>query len=163
MCPATCLTVIGQRLRGNDGTYRCTSASRSSRPLSSSLPIAAAVTGFETLPTRNRVSRVTGTRCSRFAYPNPSDHTTSPSTSTATDIPGIPRSAMSAATVRRPCSMAGPCRDGAGASASAWAASGRASGSAAGTATSIASNHATWRPRSLITLRVALRMVRVLR
>src|SRR5437588_7916383 len=88
-CPASCRVVIGYPFSGNVGTYRWTGASRSSFPCSYSRATAAAVSGFDTLPMRNCVSRVTGRRRAASAYPNPSDHATVPSIATATCTPGM--------------------------------------------------------------------------
>ena len=81
---------------GNAGTYRCTGASRSRRPASASFTAAAAAKSFETLPTRKRVRRVTGTRCSTSASPNPSDHTRPPPATTATASRRSDRGAVTA-------------------------------------------------------------------
>ncbi len=58
------------------------------------------------LAIRKRVSGRTATEFSRSAIPNPSAHTTSPSTATATERPGIPTSAMRSQTRVRDSSTA---------------------------------------------------------
>src|SRR5256885_344000 len=80
---------MGYPFSGKVGTYRWTGASRSSFPCSYNRATAAAVSGFETLPMRNCVARVTGRRRAASAYPNPSDHTSVPSIATATCTPGM--------------------------------------------------------------------------
>jgi hypothetical protein len=50
---------------------------------------------FGTLPMRNFVAGQAGTRCSRSAYPNPSEYTIFPSIATVTENPGMPRASHS--------------------------------------------------------------------
>src|SRR2546423_3341728 len=80
---------MGNPLSGTDGTSGWTGPSRSSSPCRYGRATAAAVSGFDTLPMRNCVSRVTGRRRAASAYPNPSDHATVPSIATATCTPGM--------------------------------------------------------------------------
>src|SRR5690348_7367310 len=81
-------------------------ASKSSLPSSCNSAIAVDVNGFDTLPMRNFVSGVTGTRFSRSAKPNPSAHTTSPSTTTATDRPATFDDSISDCSITRACPAA---------------------------------------------------------
>jgi hypothetical protein len=66
----------------------------------------AVVMAFVMLPMPNFVSRVTGTRCSRSAKPEPSDHTTSPPATTATLTPGTPFLSIISRTATRLAAMA---------------------------------------------------------
>lgn len=79
---------------GKAGQYFCTSASRSSLPRSDSWRIAVAVMGLEIEPNRKSVKGVAGTKFSRSAIPKPEDQTSSPSWTTATEIPGTLFTAM---------------------------------------------------------------------
>jgi hypothetical protein len=63
---------------------------------------------FDTLPSRNRVSGVTGTPCSTSARPKPSDQITTPSRATATDAPGTCLTRTSSWIWARACSSAAP-------------------------------------------------------
>ncbi len=91
--------------------------SRSSAPSSASIATASAVSVFDTLPMRNLVRGVTGTRFSMSAHPNPSDQTTSPSTPTATERPGMFSAVITESIRWRAASMAGTYRLATGASA----------------------------------------------
>lgn len=121
MCPASIRDVIAELSGGSDGTYEWTGVSRSSLPSSTSRAAAAAVSTFETLPSRNRVLGVTGTLRSRSAVPNPSDHTILPDAPTAIESPGTPDASAKARTARRLASTAAAYRTSRGGTAPAGA------------------------------------------
>src|SRR5271155_4661649 len=87
--PSNSREVMGHSFLGKAGQYFCTSASRSSFPRSESCRIAVAVIDLEIEPNRNSVEDVAGTKFSRSAMPKPEDQTSSPSCTTATEIPGM--------------------------------------------------------------------------
>ena len=113
-CPINWRSVTGHCFFGKSGTYVCISSSSFSWFFSSSRPTAAEVSAFDAVPILNFVSGVTGSRVSRSAQPKPSAHTISPSTPTATDIPGRFCSVTPARTICRPRSTA-PAQPGDGA------------------------------------------------
>ena len=96
-CPASCRIVICAPLSGKDAAYRCTGASTSIFPSSTSRISAAAVSGLDTLPMPNTVDGVARTPSSTFAQPNPALQTTSPPRATATASPGTRAESHSAA------------------------------------------------------------------
>src|SRR5260370_37346854 len=86
--PSSWREVIGDSFWGNAGQYFWTGASRSNLPRSQSCRTATEVRDLEMEPRRKSVEEVAGAKFSRSAMPKPEDHTGSPSSTTAAQIPG---------------------------------------------------------------------------